>query len=99
AAGSIVFENARVIAGDGSPPIENARFVVDQGRFIAVGATDAVQGPQGARTVDLGGRTVIPALVDAHVHLSADRDALIEDLRTRARFGVGAAASLGQDLD
>lgn len=93
----VVFENARVIVGDGSAPIENARFVVEGGRFAAVGAADGVDAPEGADVIDLGGLTVMPALVDTHTHLSRTRNELIEDLRQRARFGVGAAASLGQD--
>ena len=90
------FEGARLIVGDGQT-IESATFVVDGSQFLAVGATGAVDVPEGAARVDLTGRTVMPAIVDAHVHLSTTRDALIEDLTLRAFFGVGAALSLGTD--
>ena len=90
------FEGARLIVGDGQT-IENATFVVDDTRFVAVGATGAVEVPDGAARVDLTGMTVMPAIVDAHVHLSTTREALIEDLEMRAYFGVGAALSLGSD--
>ena len=92
-----VFEGARLIVGDGSGPIENATFIVDGDRFTAVGATGAIDVPAGAARVDLTGRTVIPALIDTHVHLSRTRDELIADLEHRAYYGVGAAMSLGQD--
>ena len=92
-----VFEGARLIVGDGSGPIENATFIVDGDRFMAVGATGAVDVPEGATRVDLTGRTVIPAILDTHVHLSRTRDELIADLEHRAYYGVGAAMSLGQD--
>ena len=92
-----VFEGARLIVGDGSGPIENATFIVDGDGFSAVGATGAVDVPEGARRVDLAGRTVIPAILDTHVHLSRTRDELIADLEHRAYYGVGAAMSLGQD--
>ena len=36
-------------------------------------------------------------IVDTHTHLSRDRATLVQDLRHRAYFGVGAAMSLGQD--
>jgi imidazolonepropionase-like amidohydrolase len=47
--------------------------------------------------VSLAGKTVMPAIVDTHVHTSTTRDALITDLKQRAHFGVGAAMSLGLD--
>ncbi len=92
-----VFEGARLIVGDGSGPIENATFIVDGDQFTAVGETGAVDVPAGATHVDLTGRTVIPALIDTHVHLSRTRDELVADLEHRAYYGVGAAMSLGQD--
>jgi imidazolonepropionase-like amidohydrolase len=47
--------------------------------------------------VDLAGKTVMPAIVDAHTHLSDSREGLIQDLQRRAYYGVSAALSLGQD--
>jgi imidazolonepropionase-like amidohydrolase len=92
-----VFTGARVLVGDGTV-IENASFTVGpDNRFGLVGSTAAMTLPAGATTVDLAGLTVMPAIVDTHVHLSRDRAALITDLRRRAYFGVGAAMSLGQD--
>ncbi|MBN1238484.1 MAG: amidohydrolase family protein [Gammaproteobacteria bacterium] len=94
---TIVFEGATVIVGDGSPPLEDAVLVVEGTRFAAVGRAGEVDIPAGAARVDLGGKTVMPAIVDTHTHLGVERDALVQDLRRRARFGVGAAMSLGMD--
>src|SRR5271169_4958715 len=68
-AGAVLYEGARLITGDGSAPIENSAFVVDNNRFTAVGRKGQVQAPAGADRVDLTGKTVIPAFVDAHTHL------------------------------
>jgi imidazolonepropionase-like amidohydrolase len=92
-----VFQGARLINGHGGPALENATFVVEGTRFTQVGRADAVKVPAGAARVDLAGKTVIPALLDSHVHLSTTRDALVQDLQRRAYYGVGAAMSLGQD--
>jgi imidazolonepropionase-like amidohydrolase len=97
ATGVTVFEGARVIVGDGTAPIEDATFVVADDRLIQVGRTGDVEPPAGAAYVDLTGRTVIPTLIDTHTHLSRTRDALIEDLKHKAYYGVGVAMSLGQD--
>src|SRR6266704_1172213 len=64
-----VFEGARLITGDGSAPIMDAAFVVDNGRFTAVGRKGQISVPAGAAHVDLTGKTVIPAKVDMHGHL------------------------------
>jgi len=47
--------------------------------------------------MNLAGKTVMPTLIDAHVHLSATRDKLVRDLKQRGYWGVGAAMSLGTD--
>src|SRR5690606_12306507 len=95
---AVVYEGARLIIGDGSDPIEGGVFVVENGRFTLVGSAAAITLPAGARRVDLSGATVMPAIIDTPVHLSTERDALIEDLRQRATYGVSAALSLGLDL-
>lgn len=91
-----VYEGARLIIGDGEV-IDDAVFTVEEGQFVAVGAAGDVDVPEGATRVDLAGMTVIPAIVDAHTHTSATREALVEDLERRAYHGVGATMSLGLD--
>src|SRR3954468_10644266 len=95
--GVTVFEGARVIVGDARAPIENASFLVSGARFVQVGRAADVRAPAGATHVSLAGKTVMPAIIDTHTHLSQTREMLIDDLRRRAYFGVGAAQSLGQD--
>ena len=92
-----VYQGARLITGTGGAAIENATFVVDGARFTQVGRSDQVKVPAGATRVDLAGKTVMPAIIDAHVHLSTNRADLVTDLERRAYYGVAAAMSLGQD--
>ncbi len=96
-AAATVFEGGRVIIGDGSVPIENATIVVTGGRIAQIGPAGKVTVPAGATRVSLAGKTVMPTIVDTHVHLSTTRDALVADLRRRAYFGISAAMSLGLD--
>lgn len=93
---TIIYEGARLIIGNGEV-IENASFSVENGVFVSVGSTAAMTSPANATRVDLSGMTVMPALIDTHVHLSTTRDALIEDLQNRASMGVVAAQSMGSD--
>jgi imidazolonepropionase-like amidohydrolase len=90
------FEGARLIVGDGGV-VENATLVVEGAKIAQVGGTADVRVPAGATRVDLAGKTVMPMIVDTHVHLSPTRDALIRDLKLRAYYGVSAAMSMGTD--
>lgn len=92
-----LFEGARVIVGDGSAPLENGAFVVENGRFTLVGATGAVDVPAGTMRVDLTGKTVMPAIINTHVHLGSTREQLIDQLQHYAFYGVGTVQSLGLD--
>jgi imidazolonepropionase-like amidohydrolase len=97
AGGTTAFEGARVIVGDGRAAIENATIIVTGNRITQVGRAADVRVPAGATRVNLAGKTVMPAILDTHTHLSQTRDALLQDLRRRLYYGVAAAMSLGQD--
>ena len=43
------------------------------------------------------GKTIIPAIIDTHTHLAGTRDALVDQLRRLAYYGIAATLSLGQD--
>ncbi|MCZ6916525.1 MAG: amidohydrolase family protein [Gemmatimonadetes bacterium] len=91
------FEGARVIIGDGSAPIEDAVFMVESDRLTAVGPRATVDIPRGATRVDLAGKTVMPAIVNTHVHLALEREARTEQLQHMAYYGAGTVLSLGHD--
>ena len=59
---------ARVIDGLGREPIEKGTVVIEGGRITAVGKDRAVQVPHGANVLDAAGRTVLPGIIDCHVH-------------------------------
>src|SRR5262245_25282498 len=92
-----VFEGARIIVGDGRAPMENATVVVTGARITQVGRGADVKAPACATRVSLTGKTVMPAIIDTHTHLSQTKEALVADLTQRAYYGVSAALSLGQD--
>ncbi len=89
------FEGARIIVGDGSPAIEKGIIVVNGTTIQAVGAN--VQVPAGAQRVNLAGKTVMPTILDTHIHAPATREQMIRDLRRRVYWGVGAGMSMGTD--
>jgi imidazolonepropionase-like amidohydrolase len=107
--GVTLFEGARLIAGDGSAPVENSAFLVEDNRFTRVGRKGAIQAPAGAARVDLTGRTVIPALIDAHSHIgymkdltsgpqNYTRENILDHMYRFAYFGVAASLAMGSDF-
>lgn len=65
---TVLYENARVIVGDGSA-FDTADFLVQDGRITRIGTPGSVTPPAGVRRVSLAGRTVMPTLVNVHVHI------------------------------
>ena len=76
--GSVVLHAARLLDVEAGRTLEPGEVLVEGGRIAAVGAS--VPHPAGARIVDLGDRTLLPGLIDAHVHLFLHPGA--EDLQT-----------------
>jgi predicted amidohydrolase YtcJ len=64
--------NGRILTVDKNFSIQEAAAIT-AGRFVAVGSNGELRGWRGAHTriVDLGGRTVIPGLIDSHIHVTA----------------------------
>lgn len=91
------YEGARIITGNDSAPIENGTLVVQGDKIVGAGPAASVQVPAGATRVNLAGKTVMPMIIDTHVHLSATKEKLTNDLKRRAYFGVSAAMSMGTD--
>src|ERR1051325_2810116 len=89
------FTGGRVIVGDGRAPIENATILVNGARIQQVGPAASVQVPANATRVNLAGKTVMPMIVDTHVHLTPNREGLLRDLKQRAYYGISAVQSIG----
>ena len=107
--GAVIFEGARLLRPGSGPPIQRGMLLVENGRIVRIGETAGdVKAPAGATRIDLAGKTVMPLLVDTHVHLgyqkglvfAADnftRDTIVDQLDRYLYAGVGAVLSLGTD--
>ena len=101
-----IYEGARIITGLAQPPIERGSFVVQNGVIRAVGPTGRVAVPSGTQRVDLSGKTVMPALVNVHVHIGYEGYAtwqarnhtpanVVDHLQRSAFYGTAATTSVG----
>jgi len=110
AGGTKVFHGMNLIDGTGAAPRRDAVMLVADGRVAALGALGALDVPSDAQPIDLTGKTVMPALIDAHSHLGVIAGNTIStdhytpervngQLRTFAAYGVHAVQILGTDQD
>ncbi len=91
--------NARLLDGTGGSPRDGVTLLVDGGRIVGLGQGEA---PPGAEVVDVAGATVMPGLIDVHVHISppspvteAERLALVEVASTFLARGFTTVRDLG----
>jgi imidazolonepropionase-like amidohydrolase len=75
---STVLRGARLLDVESGKMLKPGEVLVSGDRIVEVGA--AVTHPAGAEVIDLGDRTLLPGLIDAHVHLFLHPGA--EDLQT-----------------
>jgi imidazolonepropionase-like amidohydrolase len=89
------FTDLRLIDGTGNTGlILSAVIVVRDGRIVAAGPTSRTNIPRGAQRISLGGKIVIPGLINSHGHVNSP-----DDLRTYAAYGVTTVVSLGGEND
>jgi enamidase len=93
--GPLVVTNGTVVTGTGAAPIPAGAVIVDGSRIVAVGPASDLTIPDGARVLDAGGGTILPGIINAHVHHSAP----VEERRRFLEEGVTGVCDLGSPLD
>lgn len=58
-----------LLDGYEAPPVHNAVVLVEGNRIIAAGPAHAVDIPAGTPVIDTRGKTIMPGLIDMHIHL------------------------------
>ena len=105
-----LFHGARLIVGDGSEPIDDAGLLVANGLIIGAGRIADISVPEGTVRVDLAGKTIMPTIVNPHIHAgylkgattdaaNFSRENVLDHLRRFVYYGVSVVQSLGADRD
>jgi imidazolonepropionase-like amidohydrolase len=93
---TVAIRAGRLIDVVGGKVLADQTILVSGERITAVGPSAATTIPAGARVIDLSRATVLPGLIDAHVHLTGDpmqhgyRSLGVSDIRA-AMYGAFAA--------
>jgi imidazolonepropionase-like amidohydrolase len=95
-ADALVIQNGTVIAGTGAGPIADGIVVIQGDRILAVGGAAQFSLPPQANVIDAKGGTIMPGIINAHVHNTSNSAV------RRVYFllkGVTAVCDLGSELD
>src|SRR3954451_12901204 len=107
---TVVLQNFTLIDGTGKAPVGNAAMVITDGRIRYAGPKSGMKTPQGAQSMDLSGKYVMPGIINLHGHLGNTKG-LVQDpknytpqnldanLRTYASYGVTTVVSMGSDQE
>lgn len=68
----IALKQITLIDGTGRPPLEDAVLVLRGGRIEVVADAAQWQSDEPMTVLELRGHTVLPGLIDCHVHLAMD---------------------------
>jgi Imidazolonepropionase and related amidohydrolases len=79
--GTTVVKNGQLVDGTGRPAIPNASVIITDGIISYAGpAADAPPTPPEARVIDAVGGTIMPGLIEAHIHLTYFNVSELQDL-------------------
>jgi imidazolonepropionase-like amidohydrolase len=78
--GTTLITNGQLIDGTGAPPVPDAAVIVTDGIITYAGPAREAPPCPGARTLDARGGTILPGLVEAHIHLTYFNVTELQDL-------------------
>lgn len=91
---TVALVNGTLIDGTGAAPLTDAALVIQDGRILAVGRRSEVDIPAEAQVIDLQGGTILPGIIDAHVHQAVNP----RNLSAWAQNGVTTVCSLTEEI-
>ena len=76
-AGALALTGARILTMGPAGTIDVGTILINGDRISAIGSAASVTIPPGTRRIDLGGKTIMPGLIDAHWHGPHADDGLV----------------------
>jgi imidazolonepropionase-like amidohydrolase len=96
-AAALAFVGVRLLDGRSPEPIADGVLIVDDGgRIAAVGPAPSVTIPSSATRIDAGGLTLLPGLIDCHVHLTSKLEPLHDKVQQSSTDLIVRALETGR---
>ena len=78
-----LIRNGTLIDGTGAAPVPNGAVLIKDDRIEAAGRLESLRRPAGAvAEIDAGGGTILPGLIDAHVHATMQNEGMMKHATT-----------------
>jgi len=90
----IAIVGGTLIDGTGRDPVPNSNVVIEDGRVAKVGSARAIDVPRGAAVLDATGSTVIPGIIDCHVHSTYRSRDLRRHLQNPPSYNILASTEI-----
>src|SRR4051812_34004040 len=94
---TVILEGGTLIDGTGRNPINNAVVVIEGNRIKSVDTKGQVSYPSNAIVINTEGRTILPGLIDGHVHLDIYYPSYMAQMLLH--YGVTTMADLNNQTD
>lgn len=72
----VLFDNVQLFDADKGTFVANQAVLAQDGKIAAIGAAGSIKAPAGAQLIDGRGKTLVPGIWDAHMHIGDDWDVL-----------------------
>jgi imidazolonepropionase-like amidohydrolase len=92
---AILVWNGSLFDGTGTEAIASGAVLIEDGRVVAAGSLGHMSVPDGAVRIDAHGGTIMPGVIDAHVHITTELIAGIDVLSPWLTSGVTTLQDLG----
>ncbi|MQF69229.1 amidohydrolase family protein [SAR202 cluster bacterium AD-804-J14_MRT_500m] len=77
---TVCFTGGTLIDGTGRDPIPDSTVILKRGRVQNVGSSKQIAIPRGSTVIDATNKTIMPGLIDCHVHLIYNRYRTLEEI-------------------
>ena len=83
-----------LIDGTGRDPVPGSNVVIENGRIVGAGAAKSVRIPRDAEIFDAAGGTIVPGMIDSHVHSTYRSRDLRGHLQNPPSYNILASAEI-----
>lgn len=79
---TLAIKSGLLIDGNGGAPIKDTLLLIEGDKIVSVGRAGTIEIPKGAEIIDASDKTVMPGLIDSHVHIMTNSASLEQRLFT-----------------